>query len=545
MFGLNFSNIAHFMPGRSYSQVRDRYRRTILPNLTYKPWTREEDEILIQECQVGPRNWRKMILQLPRRNACQIRVRYHILQEWQTLTNSNLPPPPLFPVSTTTDAELINKIRMEMIRDTNQVKELVDQSRTKTDKKDTVMVLENRRQEIKARKADNSMQKLKCVTEKRGRRLGTPNPHQITLENTLLTQFFLPWRSYPGSISISSEIVQSNLRLLSKVQQLKISSVVSPEERKMLGALQLSDIDTEVVDSLVIKHSYPEGEEAADEFEAHVDACPETIPLIPPNQTTLGAFISLLMHRPQLEQMASGGMIKLKFKKLQEAGRSSRRGRKRKLLENFRHPFPGTSRGLASDWSDIDSPDERESSETRTAQQKVHITSVELNKTSEPASKTRRMSRRNIQRQIAENVATYSRGKIGGNPIPISVSESAAEATKASTMDFMVSEETESRIFVLNICLEQEEYISYLEKIEKLRQKKLKKQQLSTDSSEDCVGEDNTAYTTPSETDGTEGEFTLQEEEGTDSRVSERSAIKQQSFKFLETAGMIDKPYPL
>lgn len=35
----------------------------------------------------------------------------------------------------------------------------------------------------------------------------------------------------------------------------------------------------------------------------------------------------------------------------------------------------------------------------------------ELNKTSEPASKTRRMSRRNIQRQIAENVATYSRGE--------------------------------------------------------------------------------------------------------------------------------------
>lgn len=58
--------------------------------LALVPHFREEDEILIQECQVGPRNWRKMILQLPRRNACQIRVRYHILQEWQTLTNSNL-----------------------------------------------------------------------------------------------------------------------------------------------------------------------------------------------------------------------------------------------------------------------------------------------------------------------------------------------------------------------------------------------------------------------------------------------------------------------
>lgn len=66
------------------------------------------------------------------------------------------------------------------------------------------------------------------------------------------------------SISTGS-IVQSNLRLLCKVQQLKISSVVSPEEQKILSALQLSDIDTEVVDSLVIKHSYPEGEEAGEE----------------------------------------------------------------------------------------------------------------------------------------------------------------------------------------------------------------------------------------------------------------------------------------
>lgn len=66
------------------------------------------------------------------------------------------------------------------------------------------MVLENRRKLIKARKADDSMQKLKCATEKRGRRPGTSNLHQITLEHSLLTQFFLPWRGYPGSISITS-----------------------------------------------------------------------------------------------------------------------------------------------------------------------------------------------------------------------------------------------------------------------------------------------------------------------------------------------------
>lgn len=35
----------------------------------------------------------------------------------------------------------------------------------------------------------------------------------------------------------------------------------------------------------------------------------------------------------------------------------------------------------------------------------------ELNKTSEPAVKTRRMNRKNLRKQIAGNVATYSRGE--------------------------------------------------------------------------------------------------------------------------------------
>ncbi|KAK7043294.1 hypothetical protein SK128_017968, partial [Halocaridina rubra] len=39
MFGLSFENIAHFMPGRNFPQVRDRYKRSILPWLSLKPWT--------------------------------------------------------------------------------------------------------------------------------------------------------------------------------------------------------------------------------------------------------------------------------------------------------------------------------------------------------------------------------------------------------------------------------------------------------------------------------------------------------------------------
>lgn len=58
----------------------------------------------------------------------------------------------------------------------------------------------------------------------------------------------------------AGESVQSNLCLLSKVQQLNISCKVSPAEQKMLKTLQLSDIDTEVVNSLVAKDSQPEGE---------------------------------------------------------------------------------------------------------------------------------------------------------------------------------------------------------------------------------------------------------------------------------------------
>lgn len=54
---------------------------------------------------------------------------------------------------------------------------------------------------IKARKADYSMEKMKRVTERRGRKPGESNPHRKTIEDLLLVDFFVPFRNYPADYS--------------------------------------------------------------------------------------------------------------------------------------------------------------------------------------------------------------------------------------------------------------------------------------------------------------------------------------------------------
>ncbi|KAK8731863.1 hypothetical protein OTU49_007306 [Cherax quadricarinatus] len=308
MFGLNFANIAHFMPGRSVIQVRDRFKRTILLGITSKPWTRNEDDILIGECKVGPRNWRKMIMKLPRRIACQIRSRYHTIQVWQTLTNSNMAPPPLFPVSMTVDPVQIKEIRKHLLLENNRAKELVDRSRRGMDVKSVVKELENRRLMIKARKADWSVERMKRATERRGRRPGVPNPHHTSVPELLLIDFFIPCRHYPTNFSNASSTLWPSLVLLSKKFQLRILREVTPSEQAAMWALKLDESDLEVVRELVVKHTHS-NEASRVDCEACTLTCPESIPLLPPNQTTLGALRSLLLNRPKLTEMASDNFL--------------------------------------------------------------------------------------------------------------------------------------------------------------------------------------------------------------------------------------------
>lgn len=315
MFGLNFANIAHFMPGRNIVQVRERYKRTILPGLTTRPWSRNEDEILISQCQVGPRNWRKMIMLLPRRDACQIRCRYHVIQVWQTLTDSNMVPPPLFPVSMTVDPHQIKEIRRHMILESSNIKEIVDTSRDGMDVKSAVKDLENRRLIIKARKASRSVERMKRVTERRGRRPGVPNPHHISLQDVLLVDFFIPWRDTHTDFSHFYDHIQPSLLCLSKIFQLRILKEVTPSEQEMMRALELNDFDLKIVNQLITRHNHSDEIDLINECEACMLAYPERIPLLSPCQTTLGALRSLLLHRPKLAEMASGDFLLYKASK--------------------------------------------------------------------------------------------------------------------------------------------------------------------------------------------------------------------------------------
>nr|XP_045584882.1 uncharacterized protein LOC123747003 isoform X2 [Procambarus clarkii] len=309
MFGLNFANITHFMPGRSVAQVRERFKRTILSGLTTKPWTRAEDDILIRECKVGPKNWRRMIMLLPRRNACQIRSRYHTIQVWQTLTDNNMEPPPLFPVSMTVDSNLIWEIRKNMILETNCVKEMVDKSRKGMNVKNVVKELENRRLVIQARKANRSVERMKRATERRGRRPGIPNPHFVSLQDLLLIEFFIPGRSYQTDFSHTFSSIRENLILLCKFFQLRTLREVTPSEKVVVTVFHLKSDDLDVVQELITKHTHSEEIEYSAECEACLASRPESIPLIPANQTTLGALASLLHHRPKLIEMATRKFI--------------------------------------------------------------------------------------------------------------------------------------------------------------------------------------------------------------------------------------------
>nr|XP_053647009.1 uncharacterized protein LOC128698717 [Cherax quadricarinatus] len=219
MFGLNFANIAHFMPGRSVIQVRDRFKRTILLGITSKPWTRE---LLLGT----------IFLQAP---------------------------PPLFPVSMTVDPVQIKEIRKHLLLENNRAKELVDRSRRGMDVKSVVKELENRRLMIKARKADWSVERMKRATERRGRRPGVPNPHHTSVPELLLIDFFIPCRHYPTNFSNACKLI----------------------EQLFTGV----------------------------DCEACTLTCPESIPLLPPNQTTLGALRSLLLNRPKLTEMASDNFL--------------------------------------------------------------------------------------------------------------------------------------------------------------------------------------------------------------------------------------------
>ena len=78
-----WDRIADSLPGRSARQCRDRWKNYLAPNVNQMPWTREEDQRLLQLYQlVGPR-WSKIGATFPGRTSVSVKNRWHKLHRIQ------------------------------------------------------------------------------------------------------------------------------------------------------------------------------------------------------------------------------------------------------------------------------------------------------------------------------------------------------------------------------------------------------------------------------------------------------------------------------
>lgn len=72
-----WKEIAAFLPGRSACQCRDRYNQYLFKEIVCKPWTPEEDQIIVEKYkQYGP-HWVKISQSLPGRSGNNVKNRWN------------------------------------------------------------------------------------------------------------------------------------------------------------------------------------------------------------------------------------------------------------------------------------------------------------------------------------------------------------------------------------------------------------------------------------------------------------------------------------
>ena len=74
--GRNWKGIASHLKDRTDVQCLHRWQKVLNPALVKGPWTKEEDEVLLQMVEkYGPRNWSTIAQHLPGRIGKQCRER--------------------------------------------------------------------------------------------------------------------------------------------------------------------------------------------------------------------------------------------------------------------------------------------------------------------------------------------------------------------------------------------------------------------------------------------------------------------------------------
>ena len=73
----NWKKVASFLKDRTDVQCLHRWQKVLNPNLIKGPWTKEEDQIVINLVKkYGPRNWSMIAQYLPGRIGKQCRERF-------------------------------------------------------------------------------------------------------------------------------------------------------------------------------------------------------------------------------------------------------------------------------------------------------------------------------------------------------------------------------------------------------------------------------------------------------------------------------------
>ncbi|EAY15910.1 Myb-like DNA-binding domain containing protein [Trichomonas vaginalis G3] len=72
-----WKEIATFLPGRTACQCRDRYNQYLFKEVVSKPWTSEEDEVIVEKYRLYGPHWVKISQFLPGRSGNNIKNRWN------------------------------------------------------------------------------------------------------------------------------------------------------------------------------------------------------------------------------------------------------------------------------------------------------------------------------------------------------------------------------------------------------------------------------------------------------------------------------------
>ncbi|MDR0445405.1 MAG: hypothetical protein LBG98_03975 [Puniceicoccales bacterium] len=75
---MNWERVAEWLPGRTARQCRDRWTKFLDPNVLHRPFSSEEDELLMQLVAEYGRKWTFFLEFFPSRTSVQLKNRYNL-----------------------------------------------------------------------------------------------------------------------------------------------------------------------------------------------------------------------------------------------------------------------------------------------------------------------------------------------------------------------------------------------------------------------------------------------------------------------------------